>query len=95
MNKNLDDIYILDIIVDTTADGPGLRTAIYSAGCSHKCIGCHNPTSWNISNGKKMYINEVIEYITKLDRNITFSGGDPFFQVNAFTKLASVIKKRT
>ena len=28
----IDYIYILDIVEDTTVDGPGLRTSVYSAG---------------------------------------------------------------
>ena len=78
------------------ADGPGLRTSIYCAGCSHHCKGCHNPQSWDIANGKWMSIDEIMEVI-KADTisNVSFSGGDPFFQVEAFTDLARRIKTET
>ena len=78
------------------ADGPGLRTSIYCAGCSHHCKGCHNPQSWDIANGKWMSIDEIMEVI-KADTisNVSFSGGDPFFQVEAFTELARRIKAET
>ena len=78
------------------ADGPGLRTSIYCAGCSHHCTGCHNPQSWDIANGKWMSIDEIMEVI-KADTisNVSFSGGDPFFQVEAFTELARRIKTET
>ena len=78
------------------ADGPGLRTSIYCAGCAHHCRGCHNPQSWDISNGKWMSIDEILDII-KADSisNVSFSGGDPFFQVEAFTELARRIKEET
>lgn len=86
-------LWIMDIIEDTTVDGPGLRTAIYAAGCSHACPGCHNPTSWDIHNGRPMEIEEIVRRI--LDdpfADVTFSGGDPFYQVEGFTQLAQAIK---
>ncbi|MCQ2158563.1 MAG: anaerobic ribonucleoside-triphosphate reductase activating protein [Bacteroidales bacterium] len=78
------------------ADGPGLRTSIYCAGCNHHCPGCHNPQSWDIKNGKWMTIDEIMEVI-KADEfsNVTFSGGDPFCQADAFTELARRIKSET
>lgn len=78
------------------ADGPGLRISIYCAGCHHHCRGCHNPQSWDINNGKWMSIDQIMDII-KADgiSNVSFSGGDPFYQAPAFTVLAKRIKEET
>ncbi len=89
-------IRILDILEETMADGPGLRTSIYCAGCAHHCPGCHNPQSWDFKGGYEVTVDELLEVI-KADEfaNVTFSGGDPFYQVEAFTELARRIKEET
>ena len=89
-------IRILDIIEETMADGPGLRTSIDCAGCAHHCPGCHNPQSWDFRGGREMSVDELLDII-KADEfsNVTFSGGDPLYQVEAFTELARRIKEET
>ena len=87
---------ILDIIEETMADGPGLRTSIYCAGCAHHCPGCHNPQSWDFAGGHDVPVEELLEAILDDEfSNVTFSGGDPFYQVEAFTELARKIKERS
>ena len=87
---------ILDILEETMADGPGLRTSIYCAGCAHHCPGCHNPQSWDFAGGREVSVQELLD-IVKADEfaNVTFSGGDPLYQVEAFTELARRIKEET
>ncbi len=89
-------IRVLDIAYQTMADGPGFRTAIYCAGCAHHCPGCHNPQSWDFEAGKWMEVDELLDII-KADSmsNVSFSGGDPFYQAEAFTELARRIKTET
>lgn len=89
-------IRVLDILEETMADGPGLRTAIYCAGCAHHCPGCHNPQSWDFAGGHEMTVDELLA-IVRADEfsNVSFSGGDPFYQVEAFTELARRIKEET
>lgn len=91
-----DKIRVLEIIEETMADGPGLRISIYCAGCLHHCKGCHNPQSWDFDAGKWMTIDSILDII-KADEfsNVSFSGGDPFYQVDAFTELARRIKAET
>lgn len=89
-------ISVLKIVEDTTVDGPGFRTSIYAAGCEHGCKGCHNPESWEISNGKWMDIDEILKIIeSNFLAQVSFSGGDPLFQPEAFTELARRIKLDT
>lgn len=86
---------ILDILEDTTADGPGFRTSIYAAGCPNACPGCHNPESWDIRHGRRMSTEEILEKV--LDdpfADVTFSGGDPMFQPEGFAELARAIKEK-
>lgn len=89
-------IRILDILEETMADGPGFRTSIYCAGCAHHCPGCHNPQSWDFNGGREVSVDELLEII-KADEfaDVTFSGGDPLYQVEAFTELARRIKEET
>jgi anaerobic ribonucleoside-triphosphate reductase activating protein len=89
-------LYIMEVMEQTMADGPGLRTSIYCSGCRHHCPGCHNPQSWDMDNGHRMSIDSLLEVI-KADEfsNVTFTGGDPFYQVEGFTELARRIKSET
>lgn len=92
MDKNRE-IALLDIVEDTVVDGPGFRTTVYASGCPHHCPGCHNPQSWEKDAGHIVAVDVVAKKV--LDNpfaNVTFSGGDPLAQVEAFTQLAMKIK---
>ena len=89
-------ISLLNILEDTTVDGPGFRTTVYCAGCPNHCKGCHNPESWDIANGKMTPIKDILKVIIDDDfADVTFSGGDPMMQAEAFTRLAQEIKARS
>lgn len=89
-------IRVLDILEETMADGPGLRTSIYCAGCLHHCPGCHNPQSWDMNGGHEMDTDDVLKVILDDEfSNVTFSGGDPLYQVEGFTELARKIKENS
>ena len=89
-------IRVLDIIEDTTVDGPGFRTSIYCAGCAHECKGCHNPQSWDFNGGEEMTTEEIMKIIEADPyADVTFSGGDPMYQAEGFIELARAIRERT
>lgn len=69
-----------------TANGIGIGTVLWVAGCTHNCKGCHNPQTHNPASGK-LFTNATLEkllaslsppYISRL----TLSGGDPLFEDN-------------
>lgn len=85
-----------DLQSDSIVDGPGLRTVIWTQGCSHNCPGCQNPTTHDFNGGGLVEIELVKEAIDELEyqTGITFSGGDPMFQPYACNELAEYCKSK-
>ncbi|MGA2385259.1 MAG: 4Fe-4S single cluster domain-containing protein [Candidatus Bathyarchaeia archaeon] len=73
----------------STVDGPGIRTVLFVQGCELSCRGCHNPSTWDISNGKTIDTEQLIEELrTKsLNKKLTISGGEPLLQYQAVLEL--------
>lgn len=79
---------------DSIVDGPGLRAVIWTQGCSHKCKGCHNPSTHDFNGGFLMDIDDIIEELKslRLHKGITLSGGEPFEQPSECIKIAKAAK---
>ena len=84
------------IVSDSIVDGPGIRTTVFSQGCPHHCPGCHNPETWAFGCGTDISEEAVVEIVRSnpLCRGVTFSGGEPFAQPEAFTRLAHLLKEK-
>ena len=82
-------------LADSIVDGPGLRFVVFAQGCSFGCPGCHNPQTHAFGAGVDRSPGEVFAEIRRspLARGVTFSGGDPFFQAEAFAALAVLLKQ--
>lgn len=85
---------IAGLAKNSIVDGPGIRYAIFTQGCHHKCEGCHNPQSHDPKEGSFADIDEIMEEIasTTLYEGVTFSGGEPFLQADTLADLAIKIK---
>ena len=81
---------------DSIVDGEGIRTVIWTQGCPHHCLGCHNPETWDIKGGELVDLEDVYEAIDLLEGQdgITFSGGDPFMQPKACSEIAKYAKSK-
>ena len=77
-------------------DGPGVRYIVFLQGCKMRCQFCHNPETWPFEGGTPMETETLVKMVTAnpLCRGVTFSGGEPFAQAAAFTKLAKLLKAK-
>lgn len=80
---------------DSIVDGPGLRAVIWTQGCKHQCKGCHNPTTHDFNGGFLMDTQDIASELEslRLNRGITFSGGEPFEQPLECLELAQKAKE--
>lgn len=84
------------LMPDSIVDGEGIRTVLWTQGCLHKCPGCQNPQTHSFTDGFILDIEEVKKQIDDLEGQdgITFSGGDPFYQVDECIEIAKYIKSK-
>lgn len=89
-----ENIRIAGVIQESIVDGPGIRFVIFAQGCPHNCKGCHNPDTHDFEGGYDCPDDKIIEAIKKnpLIKGVTFSGGEPFSQPEAFLRLAIKLK---
>ena len=82
-------------VTESITDGPGLRYAIFTQGCPHYCVGCHNPESHSFTDGYLVEEKRVIDDIRRnpLLDGITLSGGEPFMQAEELSLVASAAKE--
>jgi anaerobic ribonucleoside-triphosphate reductase activating protein len=79
-------------------NGPGNRAVIWVQGCTLNCPGCFNPKTHVKNAGSQSTVNELFEWIFRLDNGIegiTLSGGEPLQQAMAVLSLLQRIKKET
>ena len=88
---------ISGIIKDSIVDGPGLRFVVFTQGCNHNCLGCHNPQTHDLKGGYEISVSELAEIMAeqRLIRGVTLSGGEPFLQAEALIPFATIVKKNS
>ena len=72
-------------------DGKGINYTLFVQGCKHGCKGCHNPSTWDMTGGTEMPIEQIKDDISSFVppvSGVTFSGGDPMYQLKDTLELA-------
>ena len=83
----------------STVDGPGVRVVGWTTGCQWRCLYCHNPDTWNMSNGIPVTLARATEELRKyrhglkiMSGGFTLSGGEPLMQDRFAIKLFTAAK---
>ncbi len=83
----------------STVDGPGVRLVAWTTGCQFRCLYCHNPDTWTLTNGIPVTLSQATEEIRKyvnglrlMGGGLTLSGGEPLIQDRFAVRLLSAAK---
>ena len=81
-------------------DGPGVRVVAWTAGCMCRCVYCHNPDTWTMTNGMLVPVSRALEELRKYRSGLritsggfTLSGGEPLMQHRFVLKVFGAAKE--
>ena len=68
-------------------NGEGVCVSLWTAGCPHRCPGCHNSEMWDYNNGYEVPTDlrgQLIKAINAngIQRNFSILGGEPLSEEN-------------
>lgn len=75
------------LITNDFANGVGTCVSFWTQGCPHRCVGCHNPETWDFNGGKDLPVDirgQIIKAIcaNNIIRNFSVLGGEPLCEQN-------------
>lgn len=87
-----------DIKKVDVANGPGVRVSLFVSGCTHHCLECFNPETWDFDFGRPFGSEQVQEILTYLRpahiKGLSLLGGEPFEPQNQQAVLELVRRVR-
>jgi len=79
--------FVHSFTTGSAVDGPGVRIVAWLSGCQFRCVYCHNPDTWKMTNGMPVPLSRAVEQIQKyrhdlqtMKGGLTISGGEPLMQ---------------
>ncbi len=85
--ENGDCGFVHSFTTGSSVDGPGVRIVAWLTGCHFRCIYCHNPDTWKMTNGMPVTLARAVEVLKQyrhalrvLNGGLTISGGEPLVQ---------------
>jgi len=92
--------FVHSFTTGSTVDGPGVRVVGWLSGCQFRCVYCHNPDTWKMTNGLPVTVTRASEVILKyrhglatMKGGLTLSGGEPLLQHRFVLNVFAAAKK--
>jgi pyruvate formate lyase activating enzyme len=92
--------FVHSFTTGSSVDGPGVRIVAWLAGCQLRCVYCHNPDTWKMTNGMPVTLSRAVEQIRKYRQSLqtmkgglTISGGEPLMQHKFVLKVFAAAKQ--
>jgi pyruvate formate lyase activating enzyme len=83
----------------SAVDGPGIRVVAWTSGCMWRCLYCHNPDTWTMTNGLPVPLARAVDEIRKYGHGLrtmrggfTLSGGEALMQDRFAVKLLAAVR---
>lgn len=83
----------------SAVDGPGVRVVAWTTGCMWRCLYCHNPDTWTMTNGIPVTLARAVEEVGKyrhglrvMSGGFTLSGGEALMQHRFAVKLLAAAR---
>jgi pyruvate formate lyase activating enzyme len=84
----------------SAVDGPGMRLVAWLSSCQFRCVFCHNPDTWKLTNGIPVTLTRAVEVVNQyrhslhtMKGGLTISGGEPLMQHRFVLKLFAAVQK--
>jgi anaerobic ribonucleoside-triphosphate reductase activating protein len=83
------------LVEHSYVNGPGMRTVVWTQGCTIRCPGCFNPAAQTVEGGHGVPIPELLRWIMSVPgiEGVTISGGEPLDQPEPLAMLLREIRR--
>src|SRR6516162_1042217 len=92
--------FVHSFTTGSAVDGPGVRLVAWLTGCQFRCVYCHNPDTWKMTNGMPVTLSRAVEQSKKyrhglqtMKGGLTISGGEPLMQRRFVLKVFAAAKQ--
>jgi pyruvate formate lyase activating enzyme len=92
--------FVHSFITGSAVDGPGVRIVAWLTGCQFRCVYCHNPDTWKMTNGMPVKLARAVEVLKQyrhglgvMHGGLTISGGEPLMQHRFVLKVFAAAKE--